>query len=1238
MAPEVDLDRRGAMEGWDATASQQMERLLRETGAPAGLILGGVAREREQARPRPVIRLVSAPRGETSGWMDFPLKGLTETAGRPMLGGLKLLLGRSALHTGAPEHRLPALLKESRESQANVSTALAGQVLAALHSLLRGFTAAAPTLTARLAREDPHHLYEGLLTVLLRLVFLLYAEDRDLLPAQRSGPGLALYEANYSVRGLLAKLEDDEARYPATMDDRRGAWGRLLALFRLVHSGDAHGWIQPRGGKLFDPDSFPFLEARQSRDSPPQVARVSDACVLEVLRNLMRLGGERLSYRTLDVEEIGSVYQTVMGFTVEVAKGPSIAIRAGKHDRTPVFVNLETLAAIAPKERIKHLKETTDRGKFPTGVEPALVAATTPEALAAAFESSARGGVIDERASPARRIVQAGTAILQPTDERRRTGSHYTPRSLTEPIVRHALEPIFARLGPDATPAQILDLKVCDPAVGSGAFLVEVCRQLGVRLEAAWKRWEDERPQIEDDAAEGYALAARRLVAQRCLYGVDRNPLACDLARLSLWLATLARDHEFTFLDHAIKTGESLVGLTNEQIADLTWESGSGQAELAGVIVRSRLAQAEAAREEIRDAPDYFKLSDLQRTNDRAEAAIRDVRVLGDAVLAAFFGGESTRSRRLALGRVWEAAEAARDMRDALRPMAAELSTGPRPLRPFHWQLEFPEVFDRERPGFDIFVGNPPFAGKNTIIGGAREYYLPWLQTLHEGAHGNSDLVAHFFRRAFALLRDGGVLGLIATNTLGQGDTRASGLAWILGRGGAIGRARRRLKWPGEAAVVVSVVHIVKGPPRQPILDERPVRRISAYLVEGDLDGSPAPLAANDGKAFVGSYLLGMGFTFDDEAAARGKAESLAHMRNLIADNPRNRERVFPYIGGEEVNTSPTHAHDRYVIDFADFPLRRDPTLSSWFLNESLESRAERRRDWLRGGVVPGDYPAPVAEDWPDLLSIVQARVKPERLRQKDKIGRAIWWRFLRRRDFLYSAIKKVRPVYVTTRVSPHLIIAALPSDMIYSEQLIVFALEREFPILQSRPHELWARFFASTLEDRLRYTPSDCFRTFPRPVDQKLELLAEGGARYLAHRADVLVARDEGLTSTYNRFHNRNERAEDIERLRELHCQMDDAVLRAYGWDDLADRASPQFIEQEADEGKTPKTRLDWPAEFKDAVLARLLELNASRPHATRGAARDADDDEDDGEMGAGGVAEADPPTFDNGPLFDGA
>ena len=155
--------------------------------------------------------------------------------------------------------------------------------------------------------------------------------------------------------------------------------------------------------------------------------------------------------------------------------------------------------------------------------------------------------MVDKSATPD--VASAGSLLLQPNEERRRSGSHYTPRALTGPIVHRTLEPILTRLreagGASAPrPEAVLDLKVCDPAMGSGAFLVEACRQLGDALIEAWKV-HGGRPEIPPDEDE--TVFARRLVAQKCLYGVDRNPLAVDLAKLSLWLVTLAKDHPLTF-------------------------------------------------------------------------------------------------------------------------------------------------------------------------------------------------------------------------------------------------------------------------------------------------------------------------------------------------------------------------------------------------------------------------------------------------------------------------------------------------------------------------------------------------------------------------------------------------------------------------------------------------------------------------------------------------------------------
>lgn len=1173
---------------WEASPHQRLERLLRETDVGVGILIA-----------RGTLRLIYAPRGETAGWISWPLAALGRVEGRPMLAGLKVALGREAFFVGEPTQRLRPLLRASREAQNEVSEKLSGQVLAALYELLRGIHQAATDEIETLVEQQPHHLYEGLLTCLMRLVFLLYAEDRDLLPTHTEDGLKALWESGYSIKTLYARLLADQAVNPDTMDQRRGAWGQLLSVFRIIHAGHPD-WVAARGGKLFDPDAFPFLEGRgpQSTRADGKVMPVSDGMVLRILDGLMMIDGrgmagerirERLSYRSLDVESIGSVYETVMGFTAKRATEPMIAVRDEK--KLPNFIGIETLLGEKPADRQKWLKEQSV--KLSAGQLAAVKEANTVDELVAAL-----GSAIDKRASANAAPIGKGTPYLQPTDERRRSGSHYTPRSLTEPIVRYALEPAFERIGVDASPEAVLSLKVCDPACGSGAFLVEACRQLGARLEQAWDMHKAEKPPIPPDEDE--VIHARRLVAQRCLYGVDRNPMAVDLARLSLWLATLAREHEFTFLDHAIKAGDSLVGLTQHEIEAANWDMSKPGLPYIRILLKDRLERVREGREAIRGAEDNVTRSVQESRHSRVEEELEPLREIGDAVIAAYFSADRPKAREHQRQKIEStvASPIGADQSPIWR--AAHHFRMEQGWRPFHWEIEFPEVFRRDNPGFDAIVGNPPFAGKNTLAAGSAAAYLPWLQHLHRGAHGNSDIVAHFFRRAFSLLRHDGVVGFVATNTIGQGDTRQTGLAAIVGAGGTIARAVRRLKWPGEAEVVVSVIHLAKGVAATPKLDGRPVQRISAYLVEGDLDRAPEPLEANARKAFAGSIVLGLGFTFDDIAASKGQSESLDAMHQLIAKDPANAQVIFPYIGGEEVNTSPSHLHHRYVIDFADLPLRRDAALGSWFLDEGTDVADKHRKEWLRTGVVPVDYPQSVAADWPDLLDVIQRRVKPERDKNLRKSRRERWWRHGDRQPGLYTAVAPLTRVLVRSLTSTHFpTFAFLDRGRVYDQTLIAFVADTNstLAVLCSRVHETWARFLGATMKDDSRYNIVDCFETFPFPrgceTDVTLEFV---GRAYYNHRAEIMVAARQGLTKTYHRFHKDSETGPAIQRLRELHHEMDRAVLRAYGWDDLADTLQPEFLTEDTEDDHTYQGRYFWPAVQRDQVLSRLLALNAER------------------------------------------
>ena len=768
------------------------------------------------------------------------------------------------------------------------------------------------------------------------------------------------------------------------MDQRFGAWAQLLVLFRLIHDGArAHRTggainLPERHGAIFDPDRFPFLEGRYADAGARQIVDrvqpplVSDGAVYRVLEKLLVLDGERISYRTLDVEQIGSVYETIMGFRMELATGRSVAIKPAKKLGAPSTVDLDELLAQPHGDRAKWLQARADRNLTDT-VAKALRAADTLEDLHAALDR-----VLDKDATPD--LVPPGALVLQPNDERRRSGSHYTPRELTEPIVRHTLAPVLARLqgedGRAPTPAEILDLKVCDPAMGSGAFLVETCRQLADALIEAWGA-HGEMPTIPPDEDE--VIHARRLVAQRCLYGIDRNPMAVDLAKMSLWLSTLARDHPLTFVDHAFRHGDSLVGLTRRQVEAFHWlpDAEPFQAGFEVMRVREHVARVTEYRRRIREAGEEISDRELHDLWHDARNEIGKVRLYGDLALAAFFAEAKPKQREAKRLQFTTAVAEGKAIRYV--PWLEEQRDAAPPLAPFHWEAELPEVFNRENPGFDAFVGNPPFAGKNAVAAGNIAGYPDWLKSLHDESHGNADLVAHFYRRAFNLIRNGGTLGLIATNTIAQGDTRSSGLRWICEHGGEIYRATKRVKWPGEAAVVVSVLHITKGDYADTkALDGANVDTITAFLFHRGGHADPVRLQANAGKSFQGSIVLGMGFTFDD-TDKKGIASPLAEMHRLIEADPHNRQAIFPYIGGEEVNTSPTHSHHRHVINFRDYPLRRDDLETTWRYAD-----AEQRREWLRKAIVPLDYLEPVAADWPNLMAIVEERVKPERMKLGD--------------------------------------------------------------------------------------------------------------------------------------------------------------------------------------------------------------------------------------------------------------
>ncbi len=262
-------------------------------------------------------------------------------------------------------------------------------------------------------------------------------------------------------------------------------------------------------------------------------------------------------------------------------------------------------------------------------------------------------------------------------------------------------------------------------------------------------------------------------------------------------------------MDHAFKCVDLLVGLTRKKIVafgrdpiqDLPLMKYGQEQILAATVLRSKIQSGDT----LSDGDADLKYRQWQD----AEAKLLQVRMQGDVAIAATFDGfgKSKKDRELLVS---EYSQVVRSQPERMVAIAGQLREREKPVVPFSWEVEFPEVFARENGGFDAIVGNPPFAGKNTTINGNAEGYLDYLKEGYPESHGNADLVAYFFRRAFEIIRVGGAYGLIATNTIAQGDTRSTGLRFVCQNGGTIYNATRRYKWPGLAAVVVSVVHIFK--------------------------------------------------------------------------------------------------------------------------------------------------------------------------------------------------------------------------------------------------------------------------------------------------------------------------------------------------------------------------------------------------------------------------------------------
>jgi hypothetical protein len=1169
---------RSSTGNWTANAVERLAILLRARNVPVGIVTDG----RWWA-------LVTAPRGGVTGAAVWDASLFSEEP--PFLQALVALVSRSRFQAAALPDRLPTLFVESLQRQEEVTEQLGRQVREAVELLTSSLDQldreSGGTLLHDVSDDD---FYAGVVTMMMRVVFLLFAEERRLLPSDDD-----LYVTAYSVGHLVEQLEQADS-LGAVLAQRTVAWHRLLAVTRAVHSGVAHEDLRltAYGGGLFDPDRYPWLEGRPEVGTPAAAARppaVDDRTALRMLRAVQYvvIGGERrrLTFRTLDVEEIGYVYEGLL--ELEIRTATEIVLGLERPSKWPQKIKEDAEVTLAAAVDLKP-KDFTDRTGWSAKKVAAALANPTadPDRLSGLRRAVADPDLVaeiipflsllrfDELGRPA--VILSGNRYVTRSHRRAVTGTHYTPQPLAKEVAEGALEPLVYRPGPletsDTTQwrirpsSQIKELKVADIAMGHGAFLVAACRYLADRLIDAWLDEGDAEALAMDlhritgrsgaDAeADQLQLKARREVTEHCLYGVDINPLAVDMARLSLWLITMDRERPFGFLDDRLKHGDSLLGLVGlDQLVTLHVDAEEGRRLHHGTLDfaadwRNKLAEAADLRRKIttRSGATIRDIEHKARLNAQAEKLSGEITTAANAITAAGLANAKLRGRKLDAEFLSLSFKILNE-EDLTSYIETNLQN-PRPAGtverdPFHWIIAFPEIFaDTQTPGFDAIIGNPPFLGGQKISGTIGEDYLYWLQRWDgNGVTGSADFAARFVLRANRLLSKRGQIGYVTVNTLIEGPTLKVGLAQAATNGLTIRAGRSPHPWPTKSAAL-QIVEVWAS--------RNPLSNTASILIDGeevpavgpDLEpygrvrGRPRPLRENEDTVFQGSNVVGVGFTLELDQGGE-----------LIGQG-RNADVVQPYVIGKDLNQRPDCSASRFIINF---------------------------RDWSLA----------VAEEYSDCLDIVRHKVKPERDHNNRANYREFWWQYGEHRPGLYRAIKELDRVLAICLVSNAVMPVRVPAKQVFAHACGVFALDdyTSLAMLSSSMHTVWAIRWSGSMRTDVRYGPSDVFLTLPRPTPTgDLDAL---GRQLDEIRSALMKSRAWGLTKTYNRVHDPDTHDPAIVELRDVHVAIDEAVMRAYGWDDLDLKI-----------GHHPtKIGIRWTAskEARFELLDRLLEENHRR------------------------------------------
>ncbi|MEU9738466.1 DNA methyltransferase [Micromonospora chersina] len=1131
----------------------------------------------------------------------------------------------TSLAGGAVERRLPALLRASVASAEEITDALGRQARSAVELLVQSFSESHVRALAGGGAsplpDDGHEVYEAAVTVMMRVVFLLFAEANELLPDG------ALFHQAYAISGVGEHL--DERRRHAVgaegeelLEGSYDSWHRLLATSRALFEGATFEDLRmpAYGGSLFDPQRFDWLMATDPSTGRLRVL-VDDRIMLHVLRAVQHVevdGEDRtVSFRELDVEQIGYVYEGLLGYSARFTDSDEIIVglqgpEQGSEPEVPLMV-LHDLADQAGDDGRAFAKLLLDWLKRQQpGAKP-----RTALQIAKAYELSGTREAQDDARRLLRPVVRekalveelvgyielirrdlrglpyvtlAGGLVVVETPSRATSGTHYTPRSLAEEVVHHALDPLVYSPGPLQTAetaqwvpissSKILNLKVADIAVGSGAFLVAAARYLGRKLLEAWDREGITRQDVTAEQRRRREIEARREVIAHCLYGADINSMAVEMCKLSLWLVSLDPAQPFSFVDDKIFCGNSLLGLTEvRQLRGLHINPKPARINNPGftVDVDVMLQRATELRHQLAST---VSEADTMRST-RAKRALmkqlddnnRVLRDVADGIIATglTYGGKPGKALDNAYERLSYALMHAlpggeggdRTMLDGIidRGLTPTVQTDWGRWKPLHWVIEAPDVIV-EHGGFDAVIGNPPFLGGPAPTRAFGTNFREWLRfQVGGGTPGAADLAAYFLLRAVALLFDrAATVGMISTNSISDGDTREAGLDQILSHNFHIFRSDKSAKWPtANAKVTIAKLWLSKAAPEVCWCDGVRVTSITASLEPpGRTIGSPLRLVENGGICFKGSNVYGEGFILSDSERSE-----------IIAKDPSSAQVIFPFPEGKrDVCGSSNQRASRWVICFG---------------NVSREQAAK--------------YPAAFAR--------VEALVKPQRATNGRRARREKWWVFGDYAAGLQRAIRELNQVLVIVLHSRTVMPARLPAGQIFGHGLGVFATDdyADQAVLSSSMHQTWAIKYGSGIRNDPRYTPSDVFETFPRP--RSSEELRAIGRTLDDKRREIMLRRNLSLTEVYNLVNSPDVQGDaDVQTLRDIHVALDEAVVRAYGWNDVSlDHGFHTYRQME---------RFTFSPAARVELLDRLLEENHGRA-ALQAHANTVGDDDDD-------------------------